>query len=95
MVISPTKWIICQTDLADGLATISEKTDASTPLFRISALFNSCLNIDATINAFIYVLKQKKGCIVWRTNELFFQACKKWCTMEDEQYVVTTHKAKH
>lgn len=49
MLISPTKRIIHQTDLADGLTTVSAETDVSTPLLKCLVCFPTVAT-DRTIN---------------------------------------------
>lgn len=58
MLISPTKCMIRQTDLADGLVTISEKDRCINTSFQnLCVLFNSLIITRTTINACISVSK--------------------------------------
>lgn len=87
MLMSPTKCIIRQADLADGLATVSKKTDVSTLLFKISVCFSTVNSPSIQQHVCICVSKRSRGGIVSRADELYpsthFPACKRRCTADD------------
>lgn len=99
MLMSPAKWSICQTDLAEGLATVSKKTDVSTPSFESPVCFTAVDSPSIQQSTHIFLCHQQMHYIS-RTNELtqiisFPGFGKRQCSAEDELYVVPTQRTHH
>lgn len=95
MLMSPTKWIIRQTDLADGLATVSEKTDVSTPPFikPLCAFQHSTRHQNNNKCMYLCMERTENALSAGPVSPRSFFP--RWCTATDERYIVTTQKTEH